>query len=332
LAVGKIVNDQLVLNNVRSNVALDHGIVKLNPVTALLYGGQLNGTITADTRPTPMAVTVQTKLNNVDANQLMSSVSSVKDTIYGLLASSGNLSFTASDSNSLARSLNGNLALNLLNGKIAKIDLLSQLAAIGKFAGVGGGSKATNVAKLAGNFDIRNGVATTNNLQAAIDGGTMAAAGSVNLADQSLNMHLTAVLNKKMSDQVGGTGIGGFMNTALANRNGELVIPVIVTGTFDNPHFAPDVEKIAQMRLNNALPSTAGGLLGGLLGGNKGGQGQTGGGLGGLVGQIAGQKQQNQQANQQQQQQNNNPLANALGGLLGGKKKQQQQQNQQPPK
>jgi AsmA protein len=335
LMVGKIVNDQLVLNNVRSNVALNNGIVKLSPLTAMLYGGQLNGAITADTRPTPMALDVQTKLTNVDANQLVSSVSSLKDTIYGLLASSGNLSFSATDSNNIARTLNGNLNLNLLNGKIAKIDLLNQLAAIGKFAGIGGGSKATDVAKLAGTFDIRNGVATTNNLQAAIAGGTMAATGSVNLADQSLNMHLTAVLNKKMSDQVGGTGVGGFMNTALANNKGELVIPVIVTGTFDRPNFAPDVQAIAQMKLKNLLPTTGnpGQLLGGLLGG-KSGQTQ-GQGLGGIVGAITGQKNQsqnNQQQADQQQQQGNNPLANAIGGLLGGGKKKQQNQQQPPPK
>ena len=54
----------------------------------------------------------------------------------------------------------------------------------------------------------------------------------MNLADQSLNLHVTAVLNKALSQNVGGTKVGGFMNTALANNQGELVIPVIVTGTF----------------------------------------------------------------------------------------------------
>jgi uncharacterized protein involved in outer membrane biogenesis len=334
VTVGKIINDQLVLNNVHSNVALNNGIVKLNPITAMLYNGQLNGNITADTRKTPMALDVQTKLSNVDANQLLSSVSSLKDTIYGALASSGNLSFSATDANNIARTLNGNLNINLLNGKIAKIDLLNELANIGKFAGVGGGSKATNIAKLAGGFDIRNGVATTNNLQAAIDGGTLAATGSVNLADQSLNMHLTAVLSKGFSDKVGGTGIGGFMNTALANNKGELVMPVIVTGTFDNPHFAPDVNEIAQMKLKNLLPTSGNpgqltsGILGGLLGGSKGAQSKGQGGLSGIVGQIAGGQKNQQGANQQQQ---GNPLSQALGGLLGGNKKQQNQQ-QPPPK
>src|SRR5207248_3554033 len=71
------------------------------------------------------------------------------------------------------------------------------------------------------------GIAQTNNLKALIDGGTLAAAGLVNLADQSLNMHVTAVLSKALSQQVGGSQIGGFMNTALANNQGELVLPEI---------------------------------------------------------------------------------------------------------
>ena len=79
-------------------------------------------------------------------------------------------------------------------------------------------------------------------------------------------MHVTAVLNKSFSQSVGGTGVGGYLQTALANKNGELVFPVIITGTMNHPLVAPDVQQIAKMRMNNLLP-TAGGLLSG-KGGN----------------------------------------------------------------
>src|SRR5581483_3957337 len=132
--------------------------------------------------------------------------------------------------------------------------------------------------QLSGNFDIKNGIAQTNNLKAVIDGGTLAAAGLVNLADQSLNMHVTAVLSKVLSQQVGGTQVGGFMNTALANNQGELVLPVIVTGTFQHPQVAPDLQQVAQMKLKNLLPTTKNpgqltqGILGAILGNkNQGG-------------------------------------------------------------
>ena len=45
------------------------------------------------------------------------------------------------------------------------------------------------------------------------------------------------------------------MTTAVANENGELVIPVIVTGTFQDPYFAPDVQKIAELKLKRILPN-----------------------------------------------------------------------------
>lgn len=111
---------------------------------------------------------------------------------------------------------------------------------------------------------------------------------------------------------MGGTGVGGYLNTALANKNGELVLPILITGTMNHPLVAPDIEQLAQMKLKNLLP-TAGALLNG-KGGND---------LGGLVGGLLGGQQHGQQAGQPAQQQNQpaNPLNDALNQLLGGKKK-----------
>src|SRR6185369_5508262 len=170
----------------------------------------------------------------VDANKLISSVSNLKQTLYGIMASNVNATFTSpsgSSADNIARNLNGSLAINLTNGKLMNVDLLHEVATVGKFLGGNFGAPKgfTNMTQLTGNFDVKNGLAQTNNLKAVIDGGTMAATGLVNLADQSLNLHVTAVLNKVLSQQVGGTQVGGFMNTALANNQGELVVPVIVT-------------------------------------------------------------------------------------------------------
>ncbi len=338
--------DQLVLNNLKSGVTINHGAVNLTPINAQLYNGQATGQITANLLATPMLVTVATKLQNVQANDLLSAVSSIKDTLYGLLASSGDLRFSAASSQDIARTLNGNLAVNLNNGRIAKIDVLNELAAIGKFAGVRKNAQAmTNFAKMSGNFVVTNGVAQTNNFQAAIDGGTLAAQGSVNLATQALDLRMTAVLDKNVTQQVGGTsGVGGLMQTALANNRGEIVMPVLVSGTFDQPHFMPDMQTIAQMKVKNILPTTsnpAAGILGSVLGGNK--QGGQQGGLGGILGAIGagGQQQQQQQPQQQQppataepqeqqqQQSQQQPINDLLNSVFGNKKKQQQQP---PPK
>jgi uncharacterized protein involved in outer membrane biogenesis len=339
VTVGSIQYDQLLLNNVHTNVALDHGLIKMNPVTADLYNGKENGSITIDMRPAQPVYTVNLKTEKVDANKLISSVSDLKQTLYGLLSSNVNASFSSTSSESIARSLNGTMAINLTNGKLMNLDLLHELSSVGKFVGsnFGAAKNFTDLVQLTGNFDVKNGVAQTNNLQAVIDGGTLAAAGLVNLADQSLNLHVTAVLNKAMSQQVGGTQIGGFMNTALANNQGELVLPVLVTGTFQHPQVAPDVQQIAQMKLKNLLPSSKNpgqlttGILGAILGGkNQGGAngqpaGQSKGGIGGILGAITGQQQQQQK--QTQPQQSGNP---AIGNNQGQQPQQQPQAQPTP--
>jgi uncharacterized protein involved in outer membrane biogenesis len=333
VAVGVIQYDDLILNNAHSNVTLDHGLIKMNPVTADLYNGKESGSITIDMRPVQPVYTVNLKTDKVDANKLISSVSDVKQTIYGMLASNVNASFSSSSSANIARSLNGNMAINLTNGRLMNINLLHELASVGKFLGANfdAAKNFTDLVQLTGNFDVKNGVAQTNNLNAVIDGGTLAAAGLVNLADQSLNLHVTTVLNKALSQQVGGTQIGGYMNTALANNQGELVMPVIITGTFQHPRVAPDVQQIAQMKLKNMLPNTRNpaelttGILGAVLGQkNQGGaagqpaNGQPKGGIGGILDAISGKQQQPNQQNQQEQ----NP---AVGNNEG------QQQNPRQP-
>lgn len=313
IAVGTLQYEQTVLSNVRSNVTLNRGVIQLNPLSTQIYGGQANGSITMDTRPATSTYAVNAKLGGVDANQLLSSMSAVKSNVYGALAGTTNVNFATPASGDVAQTLNGTIVLNLTNGKIMKLDLPGELAKIGKFGGVN--SKGyTAVSQMTGTFNVRNGVAQTNDLKAALDIGTMAANGTINLVNEGLNLHVTAVLNKGFSQSVGGTGVGGYLNTALANKNGELVLPVLVTGNMERPVVAPDVQQIANMKLNNVLP-TAAGVLGG-KGGNVGSI------LGGLLGGQQQQQapQQGKPAQQQQKQQPANPLGDALNQILGGKK------------
>lgn len=350
VTIGTVQDNDLALNNVHTNVTLNHGLIQLNPLTSTVYGGQQTGSVTIDMRPAQPVYSVNLKTDKVDANKLISSVTSIKQMIYGLLESNVNASFN-SGTPDIAQTLNGTLGLNLTNGKLANLDLLHELASVGKFvSGFSGAAPKgfTNLVQLSGNFNVKNGLAQTNDLKAVIEGGTLAAKGLVNLADQSLNLHVTAVLNSALSKAAGGTQVGGFMNTALANNQGELVIPVIITGTFQHPQVAPDVQQLAQMKLQNLLPTSKdpGALTSGILGAISG-KGQGKGGITGILEGVTGQQQQQQNQQQQNgavgnnqgQQQppaNQNPLNNALDQILGKKKQQQQQQqnqnqNQQKP-
>ena len=217
----------------------------------------------------------------------------------------------------IMRALNGTTNLDFNNVKYSGADINHELASIAGFLNANPGTQSaqgvTNILKLTGNISVKNGIAQTNNLQAKLDIGNVGAAGTANLVDETLNMRVTAVLSQGFSQKVGGNNIGGFMQTALANNQGELVIPALVTGTFSNPKFAPDVQQIAQMKLKGLVPNldnpaSVTGTLQNLLGGAaKPAPGQ-----------------QSQQGQQQPQQQN--PVQQLMG-IFGKKKK-----PEQPPK
>ena len=318
VSIGTIIYDRTELTNVRSNVTLNHGIIDLTALTAQVYGGQLNGVVGIDERHPTASFNINARLTNADANKLMSAVANANDTLYGSISATINQTFATPPSGEVSQTLNGPFSFTLTNGKLTKVDLIHELSKIGKFGG-GAAKGYTGISQMSGTFQVQNGVAQTNDLKAALDVGTMSAEGLLNLVNQTLNMHLTAVLSKSYSQSVGGTGVGGYLNTALANKQGELVVPVIVTGSMNHPVVAPDLAKIAQMKLNNILPTAAGVLggknanLGGIVGGLLGGQPQ--------AQQPAAQK--GQHPNQQQNL--NDTINNALGGLLGGGKKPKKQ-------
>jgi AsmA protein len=199
-------------------------------------------------------------------------------------------------SDQLVKAVNGTINVNLANVHYAGVDISNKLLSMIGSGKAGKDQGYTNIQKVTGNIVVKGGIAQTSNLQALLDIGNVGVTGTANLVSQILNMQLTAVLSKAFSQQAGGTAVGGYMNTALANNQGELVIPANVGGTFQNPVITPDVQKIAQMKLKGLMPTADNPL----------------GAASSFLGGAAGQK--GQPAGQQ------NPV-NQIMGILGTKKK-----------
>ena len=176
----------------------------------------------------------------------------------------------------LLRALNGAVTLDLKNIRYSGTDIGYQLATVGGYLGKSKQSDQgyTNISKMTGKIAVKNGIAQTNDLEALLDIGKLGITGTADLVTQALNLQLTAVLSNTFIDRLGGLGgIGGLLNTALANNQGEVIIPATVSGTFQNPRFTPDFQRIAKMKLKGLVPdsndpfSAVSGILGGILGG-----------------------------------------------------------------
>ena len=322
LAIATLIANDIVINNLRSDVKLNRGVIDLSPLTADVYGGKEKGSVVLDVRPATPTCTVLAKLSGVDSNRLLSAVSSLKDTLYGSLSADSNLSFALAASNDLARTLNGTVSFDVLNGQLKHVNILSEIGKVGQFLGATNQTGSdTSLKKLSGSLKIVNGVASTNDLIAALNEGSLSANGSINLVDQGIDMRATAVLASAASNTVGGTKIGGYLNTALANNKGELVIPVRVTGSLANPRFTPDAEALAQMKLKSLLPTAndPGKLSSAIIGAFTG----KGGVTKSINDILGGGQQQKQQPNGEAKKQQPTTPADAVQSILdafGGKK------------
>jgi uncharacterized protein involved in outer membrane biogenesis len=257
LSIGELRYESLALNQVKATCRLNDGVIQLTPVESELSGGSQIGNITIDTRGQNPTFAVKTKLQKVDANQLLSAATSLKQVIYGLLAGEADTRFTSRPGEDIAKSLNGEVRLELTNGKLQGANLLNEMAVLGKFLGAVKRPEAfTTIVGLTGTFKINDGIATTDNVRLDFGGGTTAAAGTINLVDQSLDLRLNTVFGKELSQRAGGTQVGESLANVLSNPKGELVIPAIVSGTFAKPRFAPDIKRLAEMKLRSLIPTS----------------------------------------------------------------------------
>ncbi len=296
--IGSVVSNQLLLENVQATATIDRGLIRLDPLTAAVYGGRHVGAITVDARRRPATFTYASRLERGDANKLASAATSLHDVIFGALTSDVRVSASMDGAQEIARSMNGTLSLNVPDGRLANMDLMQEISNVGRFlSGKAAADRSTMVAALTGTFTVVNGLARTEDLKATLEGGSLGAAGTINLADQAVNLRLTAVLSKAFSDQAGGTRVGGFMTTALANAEGQLVVPLTMTGTMSQPRFAPDAARIADMKLKNLVPNLRNpqqlttGILGAIAGGQQGQTGEPRTGsqrLGDILGAVTG--------------------------------------------
>jgi hypothetical protein len=156
----------------------------------------------------------------------------------------------------LARALNGTLALNFHDVRYSGADISHELSRIAGILGMHQSDQGfTTINKMTGNITVKNGVAQTQNTEALLDIGNVGVAGTANLVNQELNLRITAVMSQELSQKAGGTSIAGYAKTVLANSQGELTIPALVTGTFQHPRFEPDVQQLAQMKLKGLMPN-----------------------------------------------------------------------------
>ncbi len=173
-------------------------------------------------------------------NRALSATTSNKDFLFGTASLTTNVKGSGSAAPAIQRSLAGTAKFQLANGMIKNFPLL---AAVNQALGITGGtSKDTKFESLSASATIGGGKARTNDLLLKAGELTMTGAGQMGF-DQSLDVKLRTIVSAAKSQQLlarlGPLG-------RLRNAQGELAIPVTVTGTTTAPKYGVDVGTVAK--------------------------------------------------------------------------------------
>lgn len=264
LSANKIIFDGVPLEDVKATISYANEQLRMEPFTARVFGGQQSGVATADLHTTPAHITLQSTLTNIEAGQLLAATSPVKGFISGPLSGKVNLAFSPKAGEEIARTLNGTMELQMAKGKMNGVQMLNEMAGIGKMLGIMKIKETfTDIVQLGGTLQVANGVATTKDLALDFGAGKLTGEGTLGLVDQKINLHITTVMGKEFAAKAGEGALGGIMGSIFSGPQGQIIIPSIVTGTFSQPRFAPDAERAARLKVEGmgGIGAAAGSIL-----------------------------------------------------------------------
>ncbi|OFZ68353.1 MAG: hypothetical protein A2V79_02720 [Betaproteobacteria bacterium RBG_16_56_24] len=226
LRIGSLKVANVKSSQIRLDVKAHNGLVNLNPLSANLYQGSMNGSLSVNAQATP-SIAIKQNLSGINVASLL------KDALeLDMLEGKGNvaidLTMQGNTISAMKKAANGNLSLNLADGAIKGINLpklVQGVQSLGKSSsaqtmGVNKDEK-TEFSEFKASFKVTNGVAHNDDLAVKAPMLRIAGNGDIDIGNDSINYTTKATLQKSQ---------GG----------GSLLVPVQLSGPFTDLKYKVD--------------------------------------------------------------------------------------------
>lgn len=241
-AIGKLKAFGIRSEEIRTQVSASKGLIQFGPNSAKLYSGSYSGHTTVDVRNKTPQLKFEEQLTKVQLGPLLKDAD-VFDKFSGNADIKLALTAAGGDANSIKRTLNGNVAVAALDGKIEGVNLSKLITdarqaydkARGKSVDVKpSAADETAFKSLRATAKVVNGVATTNDLK--LEGPVVRAEGGGNadLGKETLNYRLRVTV-------------------AEAEGRKGTTVPVIVGGTFAAPSYGVDFGEVLKQEAGQKI-------------------------------------------------------------------------------
>ncbi len=231
LRIGQLKVANIKSSGVRLDVKAHKGQVNVNPLSANLYQGSMNGSLSVNAAAAPV-ISINQVLSGINVAALTRDAAGF-DTLEGRGNVAMNLSMQGNTVSGLKRAMNGNASLNLVDGAIKGINIAKKLrdaqGMLGKSQTQSANqSEKTDFSELKASFKVAGGVAHNDDLSLKSPLLRLGGNGDINIGNDSMNYVAKATLAKTLEGQGGKDVVGG------------ITVPVRIAGPFSDLKYTLD--------------------------------------------------------------------------------------------
>lgn len=260
--IGKLTAMNMKSSQVSADLKVANGRLDVAPISAQLYQGTLNGSLSAHAADNAVLAIKQT-LSGVSVGPLLRDAANI-DTLEGKGTVNVDLTARGATLDALKKALNGTAAVNLADGSIKGIDIAGTIrnarAKVQQLRGqqvqASDKTQKTDFSELKATFNVKDGVAHNNDLSLKSPLLRVGGEGDIDIGHDKLNYVLKATLVASAKGQ------GGKDATDLSG----ITVPVKLTGALDAPQWSIDfagmVTDVAKQRLQDEILKRIPGLPG----------------------------------------------------------------------
>ena len=235
LQIAKLKAANLSYQDAELQIKAKNGVVRMHPIGARLYGGSYNGDIQLDVSGKTARVSVNEKVNGVQAGPLLKDLVG-DDKLLGTANLTAQFTGTGLTPEELRRSVSGNTAFSFTNGAVKGVNIAAlirkaQATLKGQPAPPDDQPNQTDFAEMSGTAVVTNGLLRNDDLSLQSPLLRITGKGQTHLAEETIDYTLITKFVGTLEGQ-GGKGLGELKGVE---------IPVHIGGTYSKPVYKPDL-------------------------------------------------------------------------------------------
>jgi len=250
--IGKLKIKNANIENIDLKVTGKKGIFSLDPLMADLYQGAVAGKGVVNVQKNSPKTKLDLDAKGIQAGPLLNDVLK-KDFLEGVLEARINIALSGDTPETIKKTISGNGDLLFRDGAIKGIDLAGMVRNVKAAFGLAEKNTEkprTDFSEFHVPFTLKRGLFNTTKTVLASPLIRVTAAGKAHLVAESLDFRVEPKF------------VGTLKGQGDTKQRSGLMVPVLVSGTFKEPKFRPDLEGLIKKRIEEELPKLQQRLLG----------------------------------------------------------------------